>query len=69
MDPAQNGHYFLRVSSADYRRPDGKRVHTVRDVILEVDKAVTPSMNSVSLRFSIPTATTSLRRWTRVPCA
>ena len=38
MDPAQNGHYFLRVSSADYRRPDGKRVHTVRDVILEVDK-------------------------------
>ena len=38
MDPAQNGHYFLRVSSADYRRPDGKRVHTVRDVILEVDQ-------------------------------
>ena len=38
LDPAQNGHYFLRVSSADYRRPDGKRVHTVRDVILEVDQ-------------------------------
>ena len=38
MDPAQNGHYFLRVSSADYRRPDGKRVHTVRDVIAEVDE-------------------------------
>ena len=38
MDPAQNGHYFLRVSSADYRRPDGKRVHTVRDVIVELDE-------------------------------
>ena len=38
MDPAQNGHYFLRVSSADYRRPDGKRVHTVRDVIVEIDR-------------------------------
>ena len=38
MDNAQNGHYFLRVSSADYRRPDGKRLHTVRDVIAEVDQ-------------------------------
>ena len=38
MDPAQNGHYFLRVSASDYRRPDGKRVHTVRDVIAEVDQ-------------------------------
>ena len=38
MDDAQNGHYFLRVSSADYRRPDGKRVHTVRDVIVELDE-------------------------------
>ena len=38
MDPAQNGHYFLRVSSSDYRRPDGKRVHTVRDVIAEIDQ-------------------------------
>ena len=28
LDPAQNGHLFLRVSSSDYRRPDGKRVHT-----------------------------------------
>ncbi|WP_295480013.1 aryl-sulfate sulfotransferase [uncultured Sutterella sp.] len=37
LDPAQNGHLFLRVSSSDYRRPDGKRVHTVRDVIAEVD--------------------------------
>lgn len=39
LDPAQNGNYFLRVSSADYRRPDGKRVHTVRDVIAEIDQA------------------------------
>lgn len=38
LDPAQNGHTFLRVSSSDYRRPDGKRVHTVRDVIIEVDE-------------------------------
>ena len=38
MDPAQNGHYFLRVSSADLRRADEKRVHTVRDVIIEVDQ-------------------------------
>ena len=38
LDPAQNGHLFLRVSSSDYRRPDGKRVHTVRDVIAEVDQ-------------------------------
>ena len=37
MDPAQNGHYFLRVSSSDLKRGDGKNVHTVRDVILEVD--------------------------------
>ena len=37
LDPAQNGNLFLRVSSSDYKRPDGKRVHTVRDVIAEVD--------------------------------
>ena len=37
FDNAQNGHSFLRVSSSDYRRPDGKRVHTVRDVIVELD--------------------------------
>ncbi len=37
FDNAQNGHSFLRVSYADYRRPDGKRVHTVRDVIVELD--------------------------------
>ena len=33
----QNGNSLLRVSSADYRRADNKRVHTVRDVIIEVD--------------------------------
>ena len=37
LDAAQNGHIFLRVSSSDLRRLDGKRVHTVRDVIAEVD--------------------------------
>ena len=34
FDNAQNGHSFLRVGSADYRRADGRRVHTVRDVIV-----------------------------------
>ena len=38
MDPAQNGHYFLRVASSNYIRPDGKHVRTVRDVIAEVDE-------------------------------
>ena len=37
LDYAQNGHYFLRVASFDHRRPDNKRVHTVRDVIAEID--------------------------------
>ena len=37
MDDAQNGHYFMRVSASNYKRPDGKNVHTVRDVIAEVD--------------------------------
>lgn len=37
IDVAQNGHTFIRVASNDYRRPDGKRVRTVRDVIVEVD--------------------------------
>lgn len=39
LDNAQNGHSFIRVSSSDFRRPDGKRVHTVRDVIIEVDQS------------------------------
>ena len=38
MDPMGNGHYLLRVSSADLRRADNKRVHTVRDVVIEVDE-------------------------------
>lgn len=38
MDAAQNGHYFLRVASANYKRPDGKNVRTVRDVIVELDR-------------------------------
>ena len=37
LDNAQNGHSFLRVASADHRRADNKRVHTVRDLILELD--------------------------------
>lgn len=37
LDPAQNGHYLLRVASSDWRRADNKRVRTVRDVIAEVD--------------------------------
>ena len=32
------GHYFLRVASSNYKRPDGKNVRTIRDVILEVDE-------------------------------
>lgn len=32
------GHYFLRVASSNYKRPDGKNVRTVRDVIVEVDE-------------------------------
>ena len=38
VDDAQNGHYFLRVASSNYLRPDGKHVRTVRDVIAEVDE-------------------------------
>ncbi|EJW90307.1 arylsulfate sulfotransferase [gut metagenome] len=37
MMPGENGHYFLRVASSDFRRPDNTRVHTVRDVIIEVE--------------------------------
>lgn len=32
-----NGHYLVRAAKADYLREDGKRVHTVRDHILELD--------------------------------
>ncbi len=34
----QNGHYLLRVASANTLRPDGKHVRTVRDTIVEVDE-------------------------------
>ncbi|MBZ7986952.1 aryl-sulfate sulfotransferase [Campylobacter canadensis] len=37
MDNMQNGHYLLRVASANTLRADGKNVRTVRDVIVEVD--------------------------------
>lgn len=37
METMKNGHFLLRVGSANYKRPDGKNVRTVRDVILEVD--------------------------------
>ncbi|HCT3926927.1 TPA: aryl-sulfate sulfotransferase [Citrobacter koseri] len=37
MDNSPNGNYFLRVASANYKRPDGKNVRTVRDVIVEID--------------------------------
>lgn len=37
MDDSPNGNYFLRVASANYKRPDGKNVRTVRDVLIEVD--------------------------------
>lgn len=37
LDNGQNGHSFIRVASADHRRADNKRVHTVRDLIIEVD--------------------------------
>ncbi len=39
MDNAANGHYFLRVASSNYKRPDGKNVRTKKcDVIAEVDR-------------------------------
>lgn len=38
MDAAQNGHYFLRVASANLKRTDGRNVHTVRDLIIEVNQ-------------------------------
>ena len=38
MDPMQNGNYLLRVAKSDLARADGKRVRTVRDVIIEVDE-------------------------------
>ena len=65
LDPMPNGHYLLRVASADLRRLDQKRVRTVRDMIIEVDARRRVSMNGVSLIFSIRTAATSSRHSTR----
>ena len=36
MDQAQNGDFLLRVASSDVKRPDGKEVRSVRDVIIEL---------------------------------
>ncbi len=38
LDVSPNGHFFARVASANYKRPDGKNVRTVRDVIVEIDQ-------------------------------
>lgn len=38
MFPGADGHYFLRVGASDYRRADDLRVHTIRDVVIEVDE-------------------------------
>ena len=37
LDPAQNGHFFLRVASFNVKLANGQNVRTVRDVIAEVD--------------------------------
>ena len=37
LDPAQNGHFFLRVASSNVKLANGKNVRTVRDVIAEAD--------------------------------
>ncbi|MBJ9977584.1 aryl-sulfate sulfotransferase [Pseudomonas sp. S75] len=34
-----HGTYLLRVGTSDYRRPDGKRVRSIRDHIIEVDES------------------------------
>lgn len=34
-----NGHVLLRAAKANYLRPDGVKVHTIRDQILEVDRS------------------------------
>ncbi|EAC1839238.1 aryl-sulfate sulfotransferase [Campylobacter lari] len=38
MSQMPNGNYLLRVALASVKRPDGKNVRSVRDVIVEVDK-------------------------------
>ena len=56
MAEGPNGHYFLRVSSADLRRADGTHVHTVRDVVIEVDAPAEWLTSGVFLKSWIPTA-------------
>ena len=69
MDPMQNGNYLVRVASSDHVRPDGKHVHTVRDVIIEVDRTVRSSTNGVSGTFSTRIAIPFSRCLTRAPSA
>lgn len=69
LDPAQHGHFFLRVASSNVRLANGENVRTVRDVIAEVDHDATSSTNSVSSTSSTPIAWTSSRPSTRVRCA
>ncbi|EAI7252901.1 aryl-sulfate sulfotransferase [Campylobacter lari] len=38
MSQMPNGNYLLRAALANVKRPDGKNVRSVRDVIIEVDK-------------------------------
>ena len=57
-DNAENGHSFLRVSMADYRRGDDKWILTAAWLMI-----------SASMTFSIRIATRSLRRLIRGPCA
>lgn len=38
LDVSPNGNFFARVASVNYKRPDGKNVRTVRDVIVEIDQ-------------------------------
>ena len=68
FDNAQNGHSFLRVGSADYRRADGRRVHTVRDVIVEIDQDGRVVDDFRLMEILDPYATTSSRRSIRAQC-
>ncbi|WOT05525.1 aryl-sulfate sulfotransferase [Shewanella youngdeokensis] len=38
MKAMPNGHYIVRAAKTNYLREDGKRVHTIRDHILEIDQ-------------------------------
>ena len=47
MMPSDNGNYFLRVASADLRRADNSRVHTVRDDEWRLFEILDPNRNIV----------------------